>query len=156
MRRKEREVTDKTAILEILKTNKVCRLGMVDGEQPYVLPMNYGFDFENGSLKFYLHGAKVGKKIDVLNKNNNVCVELDCKHELKEATMPCNYSYKYASIIAMGKAKFLNEPEKKSYALNKLMENQMGKNDFEFDNKVLDAVEVIEIDILSYSCKENS
>ena len=41
MRKREREVTDEAAILEILDKCKVLYLGLSDADQPYVVPMNY-------------------------------------------------------------------------------------------------------------------
>lgn len=42
MTRRERQVTDPEKILDILAKSKVAHLGLCDGEQPYVVPMNYG------------------------------------------------------------------------------------------------------------------
>ena len=59
--RREREVTDINEILSILDKAKVLHLGLVDGDEPYVVPMNYGYVMEDGKLTVYLHGAKVGR-----------------------------------------------------------------------------------------------
>ena len=44
---------------------------MIDGDEPYVVPMNYGYTLEDGELCIYLHGATVGRKIDIMKKNPN-------------------------------------------------------------------------------------
>ena len=56
MTRRERQVTDPEKILEILQRSKVVHLGLCDGNQPYVVPMNYGYEMEEGRLTLYLHG----------------------------------------------------------------------------------------------------
>ena len=60
MTRREREVTDINEILKIMDACKIVHIGLVDGDQPYVLPMNYGYTYEAGKMVIYLHGAKKG------------------------------------------------------------------------------------------------
>ena len=43
MRRKEKEITDKKEIEKVLQESNVCRLAMVDGDKPYMVPMNFGY-----------------------------------------------------------------------------------------------------------------
>ena len=62
MRRKDREITDREQILEILKNAKILRLGLFDDVYPYVVPLHYGFTFRDGKLAFYAHGAQEGLK----------------------------------------------------------------------------------------------
>ena len=77
MRRKDREVTDKNQIEEILKQCKTCHVAMVDNEKPYVVPLSYGYQIlEDGTLELVFHSAKDGKKINILKKNPNVCFEI--------------------------------------------------------------------------------
>ena len=45
MRRKDREVTDKNQIEEILKQCKTCHVAMVDNEKPYVGMKNFKGDY---------------------------------------------------------------------------------------------------------------
>ena len=42
MRRKDREVTDLSEIIEIMKNCDVCRLALNDDGFPYILPLNFG------------------------------------------------------------------------------------------------------------------
>ena len=41
--RREREITDIPEILKILDKSKIVHIGLVDGDEPYVVPMNYGY-----------------------------------------------------------------------------------------------------------------
>ena len=45
--RREREVTDPAQILDILNRSKIVHIAMVDGDEPYMVPMNYGFTMED-------------------------------------------------------------------------------------------------------------
>ncbi len=78
MTRREREVTDINEIKNILDTAKVLHLGLVDGDEPYVVPMNYGYTLEGEKLTVYLHGARRGRKLDLIRANPKVFFELDC------------------------------------------------------------------------------
>ena len=70
--RREREITDLQEILGILDRAKIVHVGMIDGDMPYVVPMNYGYTMEDGKLTIYLHGAKWGRKLDVMRANPKV------------------------------------------------------------------------------------
>ena len=72
MTRREFEITDMEQILKILDTAKVLHLGLSDDGQPYVVPMNYGYTYENDKLTIYLHGATEGYKYEVLAKNPKI------------------------------------------------------------------------------------
>ena len=74
MRRKDREVTSIDEIRQILDKAKILHLGLYDDEYPYIVPMHYGYVYQNDSIIFYLHGAKEGHKMDLINRNPKVCV----------------------------------------------------------------------------------
>ena len=76
--RRERLIEDENIIKVILEKSKVLHLGLVDGDEPYVVPMNYGHVFENGKLTLWLHGAKTGRKLDVMRKNPKVFISMEC------------------------------------------------------------------------------
>ena len=50
MRRKDREITDIEEIRDIIEKCKVCRLAMQDEEGLYLVPLNFGYEFEKESL----------------------------------------------------------------------------------------------------------
>ena len=76
--RREREITDIEEIIKILEKENIIHIGLVDGDEPYVVPMNYGHVFENGKLTLWLHGAKTGRKLDVMRKNPKVFISMEC------------------------------------------------------------------------------
>ena len=43
MRRKDREVTEMEEIQQIFDECKVCRIGIMDENGPYIVPVNYGY-----------------------------------------------------------------------------------------------------------------
>ena len=124
MRRTDREVTDREKQMEILHVCKVARIGIQDGKGVYVVPVNFGLVIETDKLTMYVHGAKEGKKLDLIKENPYVGFEMDCKDELVEGKVACQYSYYYASIIGSGKASVVEDQEEKCKALAAIMKHQ--------------------------------
>ena len=152
MTRREREVTDINEIIKILDNAKVLHLGLVDGDEPYVVPMNYGYIMENGKLTIYLHGAKRGRKIDVMRENPKVFFEAEYGIQPFEGDIACRYGITYSSIMGKGLATIVEDVEEKKKAMSVLMKTQTGK-DFEFEDKMVAFVSVIRIDVSDYTAK---
>lgn len=157
MRRKEREVMNMEEIRQILDGFKVCRLGLVDDGKPYIVPMNMAYDLDDGKLSIYFHCAKEGRKVDMIRKNPKVGFEMDQEIGLVEGNTPCQYSYRYASVIGTGTVKIVEEEQEKVSALTKIMKHQTGKDFTEFaeDPKLLSAVCILRVDAEEYTCKKN-
>jgi len=128
MRRKDREITDINEKLNIIQKSKVCRIGLSEDNIPYIIPLNYGYTFENNILTLYFHSALEGKKLDIIKKNDNACFEIDCDSELIEGGQACDYGYAYKSVIGFGKIIIIENPNEKIYGLNMLMKHQTEKD----------------------------
>lgn len=150
--RRERLITDESIVKMILEKSKVLHLGLVDGDEPYVVPMNYGHTFENGKLTFWLHGARTGRKLDVMRENPKVFVSMECDIEPFEGEVACKYGITYYSLMAKGKAVIVEDVEEKKNALTALMKTQTQK-DFEFTDKLAEVVSIIRIDVDEYTAK---
>jgi len=72
MRRKEREITDLATILKTFESLPIGHLAMNDGERPYGVTMNYFAEVKDGKVTLYFHGAKTGRKSEILAKNPSV------------------------------------------------------------------------------------
>ena len=153
MTRREQQITDINEIIDILEKSKVVHVGMIDGDEPYVVPMNYGYKFEDGKLTLYLHGAKRGRKIDVLMANPKVFFEMCCDVTPFEGDVACRYGTTYASIMGRGLASVIEDVEEKKQALTLLMKAQTGK-DFTFEDKLTTVVSIIRIDTLEFTAKK--
>lgn len=152
MRRKDREITEEQKLREIMDTCKVCRLAMQDEDGLYLVPLNYGYRFESEELTLYFHSAKEGRKVRALQKNPNVCFEMDCEHALIEADTPCAYGYEYACVMGDGKAVILEDAKEKAEALSVLMRHQTGEV-FEISEQMTRSVVVIKVTAKSYTGK---
>ena len=150
--KREREVTDINEIKEILDKSMIAHIGMVDGDEPYVVPMNYGYTLEDGVLSIYLHGANRGRKLDLIRANPKVFFEMCCDIVPFEGEVACKYGITYASVMGRGIAEIVEDVEEKKLALSVLMKTQTGK-DFEFEEKMTKIVTIIKINTLEYTAK---
>jgi nitroimidazol reductase NimA-like FMN-containing flavoprotein (pyridoxamine 5'-phosphate oxidase superfamily) len=144
MRRKDREITDLDEIMKIIKKCDVCSLAFFDEEYPYIIPLNFGVTLVEDMITLYFHGAKVGKKLELIKKNNKVGFEMNCSHKLLLEEIACKSTMEYESVCGNGIVEILNESEKKE-ALTYLMKQYSSKESYEFDKKVLDAVTVFKV-----------
>jgi len=160
MTRRERQITDPAEIKRILDTCHILHLGLTDGDQPYVVPLNYGYEFvpgekgEEPKLVIYLHGARRGYKLDLMRANPKVFFEMECSVEPFESDVACKYGTAYESLMGWGLAAIVEEPDEKIHALEVLMKTQTGR-DFcgEFNEKLASAVSVMRIDTAGYTAK---
>ena len=153
MRRADRELTDVADIKRILAEAKVLHLGLVDDGRPYVVPLHYGYTLENGVLTLYLHSAKEGRKLDVLQKNARVAFVLETDVSLVSGgDLPCKYGAAYASVMGEGRATILTDPVEKTDALTMLMKTQTGRN-FYITEAMTDTVAVLRIDVEAFTAK---
>ena len=102
MRRKDREVTDQKEIFDILNRCDTVRIAMQGEKYPYVVPVSFGAEMQDGKPVIYFHCARQGLKVDLLKENPAVCVE---------------------SVIGFGKCRFLTDSEEILHGLKVLTEH---------------------------------
>ena len=128
---KHRNLSDRNAIEEIIRKCQVCHVAMVDQEgKPYIVPMNFGFD---GGV-IYLHSSRIGKKIGIMKKNPDVCIEFSTDYLLRyqNEDVACSWSMKYRSVLAYGRVTFIEDETEKVNHLNIIMRNYTPK-DFKYN-----------------------
>ncbi|MGN0637748.1 MAG: pyridoxamine 5'-phosphate oxidase family protein [Huintestinicola sp.] len=152
MRRKDREITDTDKIMEILGECKVMRLGMCLDNIPYVTPLNFGYELTEKGFVFFFHCAPEGKRLDIIAQNPNVFIEIDNGGTLTAAEKACGWSSDYKSVMAMGKARVINDNTEKKQALSLLMKHQTGL-EFAFEDNDLEGVCVCAIDVSEMTAK---
>ena len=145
MRRSEYQIKDTEKLIELLDECKIMRVAMIDGDVPYIVPVNYGYELSEGVLTMYFHCATEGRKIDIIGKNSNVCFELDGRFELVMGADACSTSCKYASIIGSGKAEFISGVKEKTEALCLIMKQQTGMPVKDFPEAALAKTAVLAI-----------
>jgi nitroimidazol reductase NimA-like FMN-containing flavoprotein (pyridoxamine 5'-phosphate oxidase superfamily) len=150
MRRKEKEIAEAAEIEAVIAEAPVCRLAMSDGGSPYVVPMSFGY----AAGTFYFHSAAEGRKIAVLEKNNRVCIELETGVELKRAEKACKWGARFRSVIAFGRASFIDDAAAKRRALDVIM-GHYGPGPFEYSDEVLAKTRIIRVDVAEMTGKKS-
>ena len=92
--------------LEVIKVGKIGRLGCIDNNEPYVVPINYLVD-ENA---IYSHSLP-GKKIDAMRAHPRACLQVDHIDD----------DFHWRSAIAFGKFEQIDGPKDRREILGKLL-----------------------------------
>jgi uncharacterized protein len=150
MRRKEKEIAEREVLEEILHKASVCHLAMSDKDQPYIVPLNFGYN-DNA---LYFHCAQEGKKLDILKKNNRVCFEVDVDHELVQGESACEWGMKGRSVVGIGKACLIDDAAGKQQALDIIMKHYGAKEPFSYKEKGFEKALIIKVEIESMSGKK--
>jgi len=149
MRLKDREISDEPAIKAIIKKAEICRLGVINENTPYVIPLCFGY--HDNTLFF--HSALKGLKIDCIRKTPKVCFEFDINTEIKESENACDWGMIYQSVIGFGRAKFIEDPNEKRNALGIIMAHYSNER-FDFPEHKVKATAVIKVEIESMTGKQ--
>lgn len=150
MRRDDKEIKDLKQIQSVIDKSIVCRLGMTDGNQPYIVPLCFGY--RDNCL--YFHCAKEGKKIDMLKANNNVCFEFDIDQQVVSSDKACKFGMKYRSVIGFGKASFISDINEKQRALD-IITHQYSNKDYDYTDEIVRNLLVIKVEIDSITGKQS-
>lgn len=149
MRKHKKEITDRATIDAVIHGSRVCRLGMSDEGQPYVVPLCFGYDGEC----VYFHCAWKGRKLDILRKNPRVCLEFDLAKRVIESEHACGWDMEYQSVIGFGTAEIIDDVAEKEKALHALM-TQYSDREFSFPEAKLKLTAVIKVSIDTLSGKQ--
>lgn len=136
---------------KVIERCKVCFIGLADTDgTPYVLPMNFGY--RPGFI--YLHSGPEGSHLDVLSRNNRICVTFSSGEELvyQHEEVACSYSMRSESVVCRGKVEFVEDIEEKTEIMNIMMANY-SKRDFTYSLPAISNVKVWRVPVDSYSVK---
>lgn len=153
MRRKDREIVDRAVIDGIIEACEVVRLGFYDADEDevYIVPVNFGYDGE----AFYIHGAKVGHKIDLASKCSKAGFELDIDGKTVPAEAASDYTYNYRSVIGSGPVELVEDPATKLAGLQLIMKHHSGRDDWDIPEAVVNGTAVIKLTVDKITCKAN-
>ena len=150
MRRNDREITDPAEIDGILEKALFGHLGVCDGDEPYVLPVNFGVS--EGAI--YFHCAPEGRKLDVLRRNPKACFQVETDTELVTSTRACGWGMLYRSVVVSGVVSVVESLEEKARGLTALMKKCAGDAfSHEFTEQELGAVVVLRLEPVSRTGK---
>lgn len=146
MRRDDRIISDIDQIEAIIRKSDVCRIALADNNVPYIVTMNFGYSGgEHPCL--YFHCASEGRKVNMIKKNNYVCFQMDTDHEITQGEKGCDWGMKFRSVVGYGRIIIITEKNLKIKALDCLMAQYSKRTDFSYDEKNLDRILILKLDI---------
>lgn len=154
MRRSEREIASPEAVRAILARERVVRVAFAVGNEPYIVPLSYGYDAARHAL--CLHTAAAGRKIEFIERNPRVCFEIEGPYELRRGDTACSWGLRYESLIGYGVLREVVGTDDKAEALACLMRQQAGGEPMEpwaFSEREVGATRVWRLTIESISGK---
>jgi len=152
MRRTDKEITDRGLINTILDESVVLHLAMVDGDWPYLVPVNFGY-LEDA---IYIHCAREGRKLDLVRKNNRVSFQAETGVEILHKSIPSKCSTHFKSVAGRGRISVVESAEEKRLGLTLLMRHYDREAGDELDfNPCLDEVCILKIEIESITGKQS-
>jgi nitroimidazol reductase NimA-like FMN-containing flavoprotein (pyridoxamine 5'-phosphate oxidase superfamily) len=153
MRREDRRIGDVGEVVAVVGSSDVCRIALCDGDTPYIVPMNFGYEYADGALTLYFHCAVEGRKLDLIRRNPKACFEMDGGHELVSGEEACAFTMEYESVIGSGVISICEEREDKIYALKKIMEKYAPGRDFDYPDKALAMICTLKLEVSEFSGK---
>ncbi len=152
MRNAKREIVDREELHRILDEAIVMRLGMLDGDRPYVVPVNFAREGED----IWFHAATAGHKLDCLRLASAVCVEVDRFTGLLTGPGACDdWSSTYESVIGFGTAEIVEDHDAKLRGLRALMRKYSGREDWDFRDASVKGTAVVRIHLTSLTGKRS-
>jgi len=152
VREPDRGVYDRESVNSILDEGFLCHIGFVADGQPYVIPTSYGRD---GDV-LYVHGSAASRMLRNLSGGIPVCITVTLLDGLVLARSIFNHSMNYRSVVILGTASLVEDPEEKLRALRTLSEHILPHrwDDVRQPNeRELKATSVIRVPIDEFSAK---
>lgn len=119
VREAERAVYDREAAYRILDEGFLCHVGFVVDGQPFVIPTSYGRKDDC----LFIHGSAASRMLRQMKESVPVCITVTLLDGLVMARSIFNHSMNYRSVVVLGKATLVDNPEEKLEALRLLSEH---------------------------------
>jgi nitroimidazol reductase NimA-like FMN-containing flavoprotein (pyridoxamine 5'-phosphate oxidase superfamily) len=150
VRRQEKEIVDRAELETVISEARVCRMGLCDGGIPYIVPLCFGYAADT----FYFHCAAEGRKLEILERNPEVCLELEAEVALKPGAKACDWGMTYRSVIGLGRAERVEAPESKRRALDLIMA-RYAFGTFDYSEAALEKTVVLKVAVRSMTGKRS-
>ena len=155
MRRKDLAVTQPEAMDLIIRACDCIRIALTDGDYPYIIPMNFGYQRVDGQAVFYLHSAGEGHKVSLFRKEQRCGFELDTHRQLKTGATACAFSMAYESIAGNGDLVELTDSAEKTAALRVIMSTYSDQSDWDFPEETLKKTCVFRLNVQAMSGRKH-
>jgi len=152
MREPHRGIYDRNTVNQILDEGLICHVGFVADGQPYVIPTIYG---RAGDV-LYIHGSVASRMLRHLEQGLPVCITVTLLDGLVLARSVFNHSMNYRSVVVLGTAVLVDNPEEKITALRAISEHVLlhrWDDARQPNEKELKVTSVLKIPIQEFSAK---
>ena len=152
VREPDRALYDRETAYRILDAGFLCHVGFSIDGQPYVIPTSYGRKDSN----LYIHGSAASRMLRQMKDGVPVCVTVTLLDGLVLARSIFNHSMNYRSVVILGKATLVDDPEEKLAALRVLSDHILpGRWDDirQPNDRELKATSVLRVPIVEFSAK---
>ncbi len=161
MRLAKREIRDPEAIRQVVDACKTVRIGTMDEEGVFIVPMSFGYDCRtdaNGALQLtlWLHSAGEGRKARAFAANSSVAVEMDIEDGVICGSYSCSYSYAYRSVMGSGTIVEIEGDDAKAAGLARIMEHMAPGASVDFTAEALARCSVWRVDVEHLTCKQRA
>lgn len=157
MRRKDREVTDFNKIVEIISHCEIIRIGLTDGEYPYIVPLNFSYEADeaSGKIIFYIHGAMAGRKYGLLRKNKKCSFEMDNFIKIDYLYEHHDITTRYESVMGTADVEEIQLEDKEKIMQEKVLSRWEEASKFPWNKAALAHCGMFKIIVNSISAKAN-
>lgn len=155
MRRKDREVTDRNEIISMIDSCSIIRIGLADGEYPYIVPVNFSYTDDGGELAFYIHGALAGRKYELLRKNGKCSFEMDVPLGMECIEEAHDVTERYLSVMGTADVSFVADEEKKAVIDDIIMARYPETKHFKYNEAAITRTMIAKLKVTSISAKAN-
>jgi nitroimidazol reductase NimA-like FMN-containing flavoprotein (pyridoxamine 5'-phosphate oxidase superfamily) len=115
----QRGAYDRAAIDAILDEALVCHVGFAIDGHPFVIPTLHARDGD----RVLIHGSAASRMLRNLGAGVDVCITVTLADQLVIARSAFHSSMNYRSVVLLGKARLIEEPNAKRDALRALVEH---------------------------------
>lgn len=152
VREPQRAVYDRETVYRILDEGFLCHIGFVANGQPFVIPTSYG----RKEAHLYIHGSAASRMLRNLKDGIPMCVTVTLLDGLVLARSVFNHSMNYRSVVILGTAVLVDDPQEKLSALHSLSEHIIPgrwQDSRQPNEKELKATSVLRLPIEEFSAK---
>src|SRR6202045_3837341 len=152
VREANRAVYDREAIYKILDEGFVCHVGFAAEGQPFVIPTM----FARVGDAIYFHGSAARRMLRGAGSGLPVCITVTLLDGLVLARSVFNHSMNYRSVVILGKATLVDDPQQKLAALRILSEHILPgrwEDSRQPNERELKATSVLHVPLEEFSAK---
>lgn len=142
--------TNPQKVEALLQKSLVIRLALCDGDQPYIVPVNYGFQVN----RLIFHSRTTGTKVDLLSNNPQVSFQVDADVAVVPHDEACRWSMTFKSIVGSGTVRLIQSQEEKIRGLDLICKHYCSTT-MKMSTKMIERTNVYEISVTSLTYRES-